>query len=346
MGPIITSFRKYQSTILQVLTWSIFFLLPIIFDQGYGGRGPRSAHEGDFLLLNTLTNFFWVILFYLNTRVLIPMLLYQRKFVVYLLAQLLLFGIILYFHSLLFKILLADIMFSIYRSAFYNSMPFLFIVMAAIAFRSVTDKIKSDLIASEKQKENLKTELAFLRSQINPHFFLNVLNNMVALVRIKSEALEPTLLKLSSLVKYMHYETDEEKVMLKSELEFLRSYIDLQQQRIGERLNLVTDLHPTEDWHAIEPMLLIPFVENAFKHGTGLIPDPTIHISLKTSGKDLHFTVKNKYVAEDNAKDSVSGIGLANVKRRLELLYGDKHELTIDQSEDWFTVTVKITLLP
>lgn len=146
---------------------------------------------------------------------------------------------------------------------------------------------------------------------------------MVALVRMKSEDLESTLLKLSSLVKYILYETDEEKVLLKSEPDYLRSYIDLQKQRIGDRLNLVTDLQPTEDWQAIEPILLIPFVENAFKHGTGLIPDPTIHISLKTSGNNLHFSVKNKYTLAEGTRDSGPGIGLANVKRRLELLYGD-----------------------
>ncbi|WP_162341225.1 sensor histidine kinase [Cyclobacterium salsum] len=346
MRPAFTLIQKYQSTILHVLTWSIFFLLPIILDQGYGGRGPRPAHETDFLYLNTLTNFFWVILFYLNTRLLIPTLLYKQKFAGYLLTQLLLFGIILFFHRMLFSLLLADLSFSFYRSALYNGIPFLFILMAAIAFKSVSDKIKSDLVASEKQRENLKTELAFLRSQINPHFFLNVLNNTIALARMKSEALEPTLLKLSSLVKYMFYETDEEKVLLKSELEYLKGYIDLQKQRIGDRLSLIIDLNPREDWHAIEPMLLIPFVENAFKHGTGLIPDPAIHISLTTSGNDLLFSVKNKYTLAEDTRDGGSGIDLANVKRRLELLYGDKQKLSIHKSDGWYTVTLQLTLTP
>lgn len=341
-----TFLQKYQSVILHVLTWSIFFLLPVILEQGYGGRRPRSIPEAGFLYLNILANFFWVITFYLNTKMLIPRVLYKRKFAFYLITQLLIFGIILLFHRLLFEILLADLSFSFYRSALYNGIPFLFILMASIAFKSVSDKIKSDLVASEKQRENLKTELAFLRSQINPHFFLNVLNNMVALARMKSEALEPTILKLSSLVKYMFYETDEEKVLLKSELNYLKGYIDLQKQRIGDRVSLAADLNPTEDWHTIEPMLLIPFVENAFKHGIGLIPEPAIHISLTTQGNQLHFCVKNKYAAAAETRDSGSGIDLANVKRRLELLYGDKHQLEIKTSEGWFTVNLYLTLRP
>ncbi len=344
MANLFTSFQKYQAPMLHVLTWSIFFLLPFLVEQGYGGRGPRSAQAENFLYLNSLTNIFWVILFYANTRLLIPRILYQRKFASYLLLQLLLFAGILLFHRLLFGILLADLSFSVYRSALYNAVPFVCILMAAIAFRSVSDKIRSDRLASEQQQENLKTELAFLRSQINPHFFLNVLNNTVALARMKSDALEPTLLKLAALVKYMFYETDEEKVLLKRELEYLKGYIDLQQQRIGDRLQLDIDLNPTEDWHHIEPMLLIPFVENAFKHGTGLIAEPAIHISLTTEGSRLHYCVKNKFASGNASNDSGSGIELANVKRRLELLYGDAHQLHIRRSDGWFTVHLDLTL--
>jgi len=247
---------------------------------------------------------------------------------------------------LLFRVIVTDKPFVFSRSAFYNSFPFGFVVMAAIAFRAVSDKIRSDLLAGEKQKENLKTELAFLRSQISPHFLLNVLNNMVALVRLKSEALEPTILKLSSLMQYMLFETGEEKVPLKRELDYLHSYIDLQKQRIGSRLNLVAELQPTEEWHSIEPMLLIPFVENALKHGTGLTPDPSIYISLQTNNGQLDYTVKNKYLVNEDTKDNIPGIGLANVKRRLELLYGKNHRLTIEKTDGWFTVNLQLTFKP
>ncbi|MFO7823897.1 MAG: histidine kinase [Cyclobacterium sp.] len=341
-----TFFQKYQTAIIHVLAWSIFFLLPVIFQQGYQDDRSRSVHSGEFLSLNTLTSVFWVLLFYLNTLILIPKLLYHKKFLWYFLIHLCFFLLVIYFHRLLFGLLLPDLSFVFYRSAFYNGFPFIFVVLAAIAFRAVSDKIKSDSMANERLKENLKTELAFLRSQISPHFILNILNNMVALARMKSEALEPSLMKLSSLMRYMLFETDEEKVPLKTELEYLQSYMDLQQQRIGSRLKLVADLQATEDWHSLEPMLLIPFVENALKHGTGMIPDPAIYISLKTKDSQLHFSVKNKYSNQEETRDPISGIDLANVSRRLELLYGSNHSLSIEKTDGWFTVNLQLTFKP
>jgi len=145
-------------------------------------------------------------------------------------------------------------------------------------------------------------------------------------------------------MQYMLYETDDEKVLLKSEVDYLRSYIDLQQLRFGDRLLLEVDLTLREDWHAIEPMLLIPFVENAFKHGTGMVEAPTIAISLQVVNAELIFSVRNKYVENDQAKDKISGIGLANVKRRLELLHGGDHNLDIDKSDGWYSVTLKLKL--
>jgi LytS/YehU family sensor histidine kinase len=133
-------------------------------------------------------------------------------------------------------------------------------------------------------------------------------------------------------------------VILKSEIDYLQSYIDLQKLRFGDRLTITRDLQIKEDWHAIEPMLLIPFVENAFKHGTGMIEEPLIEISLETYERQLIFKVKNKYLKDDSAKDKSSGIGLANVKRRLELLYHENHSLTIDKTDLWFTVILKLTL--
>lgn len=133
-------------------------------------------------------------------------------------------------------------------------------------------------------------------------------------------------------------------MILKSEIDYLQSYIDLQKLRFGDRLTITRDLQIKEDWHAIEPMLLIPFVENAFKHGTGMIEEPLIEISLETYERQLIFKVKNKYLKDDSAKDKSSGIGLANVKRRLELLYHENHSLTIDKTDLWFTVILKLTL--
>ena len=123
----------------------------------------------------------------------------------------------------------------------------------------------------------------------------NVLNNMVALARKKSDQLEPSLIKLSSLLRYMLYETDEEKVSLQKEIEYLQSYIDLQQQRFGKNVQINACINETDGNYSIEPMLLIPFVENAFKHGTGMIENAFIDIKLKAKNGMLNCTITNKF---------------------------------------------------
>ena len=121
----------------------------------------------------------------------------------------------------------------------FNFFFFLFMLAASTAYRMIKDRTRADRIAREKENENLKTELSLLRSQVSPHFMFNVLNNMVALARKKSDLLEPSLLKFSSLMRYMLYEADEEKVSLEKETEYLQSYIDLQQQRFGKNVQIM-----------------------------------------------------------------------------------------------------------
>ncbi len=335
--------KRPSKLLLHIIAWAIIFLLPFIFSPEYQHNSGRTERENEFLYLNTVTKVFWVLLFYLNTVFLIPKFLYRRKYMIFALLQLLLFVAIMGIHGVFFELIVSDWPFNFYSSSAHNMVPFLFTVLVSIAFKTVSDRLKTERVASEKQRENLRTELSFLRSQISPHFLFNVLNNIVALVRMKSEELEPTILKLSSLMQYMLYETDEEKVLLKSEVDYLKSYIDLQQQRFGNRLTLKLQMDIEEDWHAIEPMLLIPFVENAFKHGTGMVKAPVIEITLKAADNELLFVVRNMYIELDEAKDKDSGIGLANVKRRLELLYGKHHRLTIDKANEWFAVSLQLT---
>jgi sensor histidine kinase YesM len=337
--------RKEWATIaLHVLIWLMVFLIPYIFSAN-AERGSRhkSSDENDFLYLNTALNFFWVALFYFNSGILIPRLIYKKKILLYVLALGMAFGLVILFDRLLFWLLEIPRVFNIRHSAEHNVVAFLFTVAVSSAYKAITDKTKSDIWIREKQSEHLKTELSFLRSQISPHFLFNVLNNIAALVRIKSNDLEPTVMKLSSLMHYMLYETDEEKVVVKSEAEYLQAYIDLQKQRYGDELDLQVTFDIKEEWHSLEPMLLIPFVENAFKHG-GMSQQPAIIISLSVVNDELHFIVKNRFEDSKEIKDKSSGIGLSNVKRRLELLYPHKHVLKMEKQDDWFIIELVITL--
>jgi len=337
--------KNYTKPIKHILTWLFIFLLPFIFTAADYDEPGNNVHNDrfDFLYLNTITIFFWVALFYMNNEILIPRFIYNKKYVLFIIFQIALFFLFMLIHGDLFDFLTRGHQFNFFRSCYHNIIPFLFTVISSIAFKTFSDKSKADKDAIEKQNENLKSELSFLRSQISPHFLFNIMNNIAAMVRLKSEELEPTVHKLSSLMQYMLYETDEEKVLLQSEIENLQSYIDLQQQRFSNKLTLHVSLNIKENWHTIEPMLLIPFVENAFKHGTGLVQNPEIEIELKAENGKLYFNVKNRFIETETTKDKTSGIGLVNVKRRLVLLYGNQHHLTVNKTGDLFIASLELT---
>jgi len=330
--------------LMHIIAWAVIFLLPYIFTSAYYDDGENELHSNTtFLYVDTVTKIFWVGLFYLNTEILVPSFVYKRKYILFVFTQVILFSLIMLIHGGFFKLMITGKTFNFINSSSHNIITFLFTVIASIAYKTISDRAKSQKESNERVQENLKTELSFLRSQISPHFLFNIMNNIVALVRLKSDELEPTVHKLSSLMQYMLYETDEEKVLLQSEIENLQSYIDLQQQRFSEKLKLHVSLEVKEDWHTIEPMLLIPFVENAFKHGTGLVQNPEIEIELKAENNKLYFIVKNKFIETETVKDKTSGIGLVNVKRRLELLYGNRQHLTINKTNEWFIASLELT---
>jgi LytS/YehU family sensor histidine kinase len=212
-------------------------------------------------------------------------------------------------------------------------------IACSTMLKVIQTSMKEQRLKQQKETENLKTELSFLRSQISPHFMFNVLNSIVALIRQKSDKLESVVIELSNLMRYMLYESDEESVSLRTEVDYLRSYINLQMQRFSEDIRVYVSI-PTEiPDRYLEPMLLIPLVENAFKHGYGIMNDSEIRIDLKFSDTTLSLEVRNKFVQkrpEVNARNS--GIGLKNLKRRLNLMYPDLHELKIQTRDDWFIV--------
>jgi sensor histidine kinase YesM len=342
--------NKWIKILLHVTAWVLVFSMPYLLRHSYDNVGPGRMHPTPpFNFFTVLLDLVWIALFYLNTTVFVPVFINNRKYLLYVLVQVAAFCGVMITHWLLFTFMSpADdhkIHFRIVLFIDFNIALFLLVIAVSTAYRMISDKIRAENFEKEKQKENMKTELSFLRSQISPHFMFNVLNNIVALVRLKSEKLEPTIFKLSSLMRYMLYQSDEKKVPLQKEIEYLKSYIDLQQLRFGEKVAIHLAVNIADEQLEIEPMLLIPFVENAFKHGTGYIAEPRIEIELSEKGHNLFFSVKNKFSDnQDEPKDDTSGIGLTNVERRLALLYPQAHELHILQKDGWFNISLQLKL--
>lgn len=218
----------------------------------------------------------------------------------------------------------------------------LFVMGTGTAYRFVMEVMKQE----SKQKEGMTMELSFLRSQVSPHFMFNTLNSMVALARKKSDKLEPALIELSNLMHYMLYESDEEKVNLSKEIDYIQSYIDLQTLRFGHNVKILFTVNkPLPSDPCIEPMLLIPLIENAFKHGIGLIEEPEIDIRLCVEREGLLLLVQNKYNDKTiEIRDKTSGIGLVNLERRLKLLYPHKHSLYLSKNGAYFKASLKLNL--
>jgi two-component system LytT family sensor kinase len=339
--------KKWVVVSLHVLFWSLFLVFPYLIKISveHDSNSHADKDAGNFYLAFALQNLMRTLLFYVNAYFFIPKLAYARRFGQYLTALLIAFCLLTAWNQFIYSLLMPGLHFRIWSYILFELPIFIFMVMISTAFRVVVDRIRQQQRLKEKKTENLKTELSFLRSQVNPHFMFNVLNNMVALARKKSDLLEPSLIKLSSLLRYMLYETDEDKVLLEKEIEYLKSYIELQAQRFGKNVDINTSFEPVTDGFVIEPMLLIPFVENAFKHGTGLVPQARIDINLKLENPQLHFCVRNRYnETTEWEKDKTSGIGLTNVKRRLNLLYPNSHSLQITKGDGWFSVLLKLNL--
>jgi len=220
---------------------------------------------------------------------------------------------------------------------------FLMVFGLSLALRIMQDRSALEAVLKERENEKLKSELSFLRSQVSPHFMFNVLNSLASLARKKSDDVEPAIIQLSQLMRYSLYHTDK-KVTLDQEAEYLGNYIELQKLRFGGVVKLHFHVNLKQKDLAIEPMLLVPFVENAFKHGVGLMADPVITISLEGNTYGIQFSVRNKFdPLSVEVKDESSGIGLQNVKRRLDLLYKDLYTLNIYKSDDnWFITELNI----
>ena len=191
--------------------------------------------------------------------------------------------------------------------------------------------------------ENLKTEMKFLKSQINPHFLFNVLNNVYSLARIQSEKTPDMILKLSDMLRFVLYESEDKKVKLGREIDYIENYIEFQKIKIEGEPRIKIDFNNVNRELMIEPMLLIPFIENSFKHSKiDDLKNSWMRIYLATNETDIHFTIENSLPSSSINKDKIGGIGVENVKKRLNYLYPLKHSLTVKNQNNSFMVNLTI----
>ncbi len=238
----------------------------------------------------------------------------------------------------------------------------MFALGCSTIFKIISDWVRHQRVQRDLEKQRLQSELKFLRTQINPHFLFNTLNSLYALTLKKSDIAPDIVIKLSDMMRYMLYETNEKRVHLSKEITYLENYIALEQLRIGSKTTINMEVLGEIKDQKIAPLLFTPFIENAFKHGISnsienafvnlsiSVNDGIIHLDLSNS-KNLPFKKTMPISAEKSEKDIetgkkavIGGIGLVNVRRRLDLIYPESYDLRIKDTETVYNVHLTLNL--
>ncbi len=343
--------RRYRITYVHhIIFWLIYFAINTI---RWG-----SVHNDFALSLKTnLIGFpIHITLAYFNIYFLMPKYVYTRRYIMYALLMIAsLFVMLLVKFNLTYYLVSTNVMPE--GSGITDSITFnyamttmigeLYVVAFATAIKVTVDWLRENSKLHDLEKRQLMTELKFLRSQVSPHFFFNTLNNIYSLTLEKSNKAPEVILKLSGMMRYLLYATRKRKQDLKSEIDCIQNYIDLERIRFNDALQIDVGISGDMENKVIAPMLLVPLIENCFKHGASKnIGSMYISIDVDVTEDLLHFKVSNTIPKKDTASKlgtRSGGIGLSNVKKRLELGYDpEDYELSIFEKDNMFHVDLKL----
>lgn len=209
----------------------------------------------------------------------------------------------------------------------------------------VMEKLRNDRANRLRDKQRLESELQFLKAQVNPHFLFNAINSVYFLIKKNPEQAAETLIKLSDLLRFQLYDCSDERITIEKELEYLHNFVALEKIRKGEKLSVNVEQHGNLSGFELAPFMLIPFVENAFKHAS-TVPgkENKVSIRLQRESNKLIVKIENTIQKVLPLPHDVGGIGLKNVRRRLELLYPASHDLNIRETDDQYSVHLSLTI--
>jgi two-component system LytT family sensor kinase len=328
--------------------WHVIFWVSLVSYFTYVTHNESKISNEALIVIFGIYSTINIGLFYLNYLYLIPKFLDKKKYRYYTFAQItviMVFALGKYGIALLFKqdILVHDGKQTPFLTYFIGSgLTNIFFLFLSTALKFGVDWFLNERVQRDLENQRLSAELAFLKSQINPHFLFNSLNSIYSLAYQKSDTTPEAILKLSEIMRYMLYESNDNKVELAKELQYLQNYIDLQKIRFGNKAFVDLKITGEVGDQKIVPLLLIAFIENAFKHGVANDPNKPIILLINLDGTNLHFYTENK--KHMNNRDTEGGIGLQNVKRRLDLLYPGKYKLDIKDTQDTYTCELSLVL--
>jgi len=347
---------KKIAIILHAIALILVIIIPLYLNSVFGGADSHRLYQ---FYVHTFSA---VIIFYLGYLWLVPSFFLQDKKALYLvlLVSIILSTYVLtnFINDTLLSDPVRDAQFlENYKKVtgehttppfkvfgFFNHVVASILISGFALGLAVMEKLKeNEKKQKELEKEKLNSELAFLKNQVSPHFFFNTLNNIYSLIGIDGPTAQDSVLKLSKLMRYLLYESEHGETQMSHEIDFMNNYIDLMKLRLNSKVALQIDLPVDFPDFTIPPLLFVPFIENAFKHGVSYRDRSFIIIRMTIEEDEINFIAENSIgsaVQTDDIKHS--GIGLENVRKRLTLLFPGKHQLKIEQNETVFSVKLSI----
>ncbi len=340
--------RGVQKGLLyHIFFWVIFFLFLLV-------NRDESISLGSDMANKFLRVLFYISIVYINLYYLFPTYLKTNKLFTYLTLLILLVVVAtpieVLLHYWLFKSgtnELSEVFTFKNNSSFF--LGSFFVGFSSSIYKIINDWMEHQRERMDLQRQNLTSELKFLKTQINPHFFFNTLNSLYALTLKKSDKAPEIVLKLSEMMRYMLYESNERNIALTQEINYMKNYLELEKIRHGDNFKMDMNISGSPSGHKIAPLLFIPFLENSFKHGIDhALKSGYVNINLDIKEKSLHIKVTNSLPTNEVSlkvqNKKIGGIGLTNVRRRLNILYPKRHKLEIEKNDKEFMVSLSLQL--
>jgi two-component system, LytTR family, sensor kinase len=338
----ISEYAMKEKTSQNLMFWMVLALIFTLINQ----RQINFFEEFWFEIINVS---FYALIVYVNKYYLFPKYIKNNKFGLHLIFLLLASVILAPIKSFFLYTATSD---EFMRSYTVNNQLFVFLSTFIVGAGSsiylvLQDWVKSQNAKQELKNETLQSELKFLKSQINPHFLFNTLNSLYALTLKKSDLAPEIVLRLSEMMRYMLYECNEKKVMLEKEINYLVNYLELEKLRHGTKMQVKLQVKGEPGHKMIAPLMFIPFIENSFKHGISQhTAESFVNLDVEIVGDRLSLYIENSKapVMPGSRLKKSGGIGLANVKRRLDLLYPNAHQLEVFDNPDSYAIKLIIQL--
>ncbi len=337
---------RLAEVILHVALWIVFTAILLM-----GAVTSKSPEYFADVLRNVQSLLYCIPLFYLFYSFLVPRILARRKILTFLLLSIVtitITGNIIWLVDTtnpIKELTASDQWTDLWWRRYVRGMIIsCYISLLSIVIRFGVDWFRNQQIRLELINKNQASELALMKSQINPHFLFNTLNNIYSLANRHDDRALDAMVKLSGIMRYLIYDTQADRVSLEKEVEYLENYLELQRLRLRDPGSVKYTIDGEMGELEIAPMLLIPFVENAFKHGDKKAKVPAIKIELDVRSNRLIFNVRNSIPERVIEKDQTEGIGLSNLRKRLEILYQHRHKLKISDQNGIYQAYLEIKL--